>query len=88
MEVRTLGSHRKWKCEKVKLSLCITKHYTMKMYGGVDVQSQIFLTSALAGGKWSASRPGCFTPIASCYTGYSIMKEKITKNITFVRGTW
>jgi hypothetical protein len=34
----------------------------MKAYGGVDVYSHIFLTSALAGGEWSASRPGCFTP--------------------------
>jgi hypothetical protein len=42
----------------VKLSLCSTKHYAMKAYGGVD----IFLTSALVGGQWSASRPGRFTP--------------------------
>jgi hypothetical protein len=34
----------------------------MKAYGGVDVQHHIFLTSALAGGEWSASHPGCFTP--------------------------
>jgi hypothetical protein len=34
----------------------------MKTYGGVDVQMHIFLTSALVGGEWSASRPGCFTP--------------------------
>jgi hypothetical protein len=34
----------------------------MKVYGGVDVYSHIFLTSALAGGEWSASRPGRFTP--------------------------
>jgi hypothetical protein len=34
----------------------------MKVYGGVDVQIHIFLTSALAGGDWSASRPGRFTP--------------------------
>jgi hypothetical protein len=30
----------------------------MKAYGGVDVQIHIFLTSALAGSEWSASRPG------------------------------
>jgi hypothetical protein len=30
----------------------------MKMYGGLDVYIHIFLTSALAGGEWSASRPG------------------------------
>jgi hypothetical protein len=33
----------------VQLSLCLTKHHT-------------FLTSALGGGEWSASRPGRFTP--------------------------
>jgi hypothetical protein len=37
-------------------------HYAMKAYGGMDVQIHIFLTSALAGGEWSASRPGRFTP--------------------------
>jgi hypothetical protein len=34
----------------------------MKACGGVDVYIHIFLTSALAGGEWSASRPGRFTP--------------------------
>jgi hypothetical protein len=29
---------------------------------GVDVEIHIFLTSALVGGEWSASRPGRFTP--------------------------
>jgi hypothetical protein len=38
------------------------KHYAMKAYGGVDIWTQIFLTSALAGGEWSASRPGRFIP--------------------------
>jgi hypothetical protein len=38
------------------------KHYAVKAYGGVDVYIHIFLTSALAGGEWSASRPGRFTP--------------------------
>jgi hypothetical protein len=33
----------------------------MKAYGGVDVQIQIFLTSVLAGGEWSASLPGRIT---------------------------
>jgi hypothetical protein len=34
----------------------------MKAYEGVDVYIHIFLTSALALGEWSASRPGRFTP--------------------------
>jgi hypothetical protein len=35
----------------------------MKAYGGVEVNiHNFFLTSALAGGEWSASRPGRFTP--------------------------
>jgi hypothetical protein len=38
------------------------KHYTMKVYGGVDVYIHTFLTLALAGGEWSASCPGRFTP--------------------------
>jgi hypothetical protein len=34
----------------------------MKMYGGLDRYTQVFLTSAPVGGEWSASRPGRFTP--------------------------
>jgi hypothetical protein len=34
----------------------------MKAYRGVNVQTHVFLTSALVGGEWSASRPGRFTP--------------------------
>jgi hypothetical protein len=37
-------------------------HYAMKAYGGVDLQTQVFLTSKLVGGEWSTSRPGRFTP--------------------------
>jgi hypothetical protein len=40
--------------KKVKSSLCLTKHYAMK--------TCVFLTSALVGREWSASRPGRFTP--------------------------
>jgi hypothetical protein len=35
----------------------------MKAYGGVDVYIHIFLTSALAGGEWSSSRPCRFIPV-------------------------
>jgi hypothetical protein len=45
-------------------------HYTMKAYEEVDVYIHIFLTSALAGGEWSASRPGRFTPGAHCIGGW------------------
>jgi hypothetical protein len=34
----------------------------MKAYGGVNVESHIFLISTLVGGEWPASRPGRFTP--------------------------
>jgi hypothetical protein len=34
----------------------------MKKYGGVDVHTHVFLTSALVGDEWSPSRPGRFTP--------------------------
>jgi hypothetical protein len=34
----------------------------MKAYGAVDTETHVFLTSALAGGEWSASSPGRFTP--------------------------
>jgi hypothetical protein len=34
----------------------------MKAYLRVDVYSHVFLTSALVGGEWSASRPCLFTP--------------------------
>jgi hypothetical protein len=44
------------------LSLCLTnKHYALKAYGVVDAHIHVFLTSALAGGEWSASRPCRFT---------------------------
>jgi hypothetical protein len=33
----------------------------MKTYGGVDVQTHVFLSLALVGGEWSASHPGRFT---------------------------
>jgi hypothetical protein len=51
----------------VKLSLCITKHYAMKAYGGVDVEIHIFLTSAVVLGEWSASSLGRFTTLLLLY---------------------
>jgi hypothetical protein len=34
---------------KIKINLCITKYYAMKMYGGVEVQLHASLISALDG---------------------------------------
>jgi hypothetical protein len=50
------------KGKKGKISLIIIKHYAMKAYGGVNVQTHIFLISVRDGGEWLASRPGRFTP--------------------------
>jgi hypothetical protein len=38
------------------------KHYSMKEYGGVDIEIDIFLTSVLAESEWSDSCLGRFTP--------------------------
>jgi hypothetical protein len=43
---------------KVKLSLCLIKHYAMEMYGA----SGNILISSLDRGEWSASGSDCFTP--------------------------
>jgi hypothetical protein len=37
--------------KKVKLFLCLIKHYIIKTYGGVDVEIHIFLISAVVGGE-------------------------------------
>jgi hypothetical protein len=42
----------------------------MKAYGGVDVYTRIFLTSALVGGEWSASRPSRLTPATHWIGGW------------------
>jgi hypothetical protein len=43
-------------------NLRLTKYHANKTYWGVEVWLRAFLTSALDGGEWSASRPGRFTP--------------------------
>jgi hypothetical protein len=45
-----------------KVPLCLTKHHAMKMFWGRGVIAPHILHPALNGGKWSASRPGRFTP--------------------------
>jgi hypothetical protein len=46
---------------KATLSLCLNKNRAMKAYMGVEVYLHTFST-ALDGGKLSASLPGRFTP--------------------------
>jgi hypothetical protein len=41
---------------KVKLPLCLIKHFIIKTYGGVEVE-HAFLASALDGGEKPAERP-------------------------------
>jgi hypothetical protein len=41
---------------------CLMKHHATKTCGKVDVQLHAFLTSALGGSEWPASRPGRFNP--------------------------
>jgi hypothetical protein len=43
------------------LSLYLTKHLAMKLYGGVEIQPHVFLTSAVDGGELSVSRLGHFS---------------------------
>jgi len=40
----------------------LAKHDAMTTYGGMEEELHAILNSALDGGKWSASQPGCFTP--------------------------
>jgi len=39
---------------KIKLSLCLTKHHTMKAYWGVEDGFTHSFTSSLDGGEWLA----------------------------------
>jgi hypothetical protein len=42
----------------------------MKMYGGMDVCSHVFFTSALVASEWLASQPSCFAPGTHCIGGW------------------
>jgi hypothetical protein len=46
----------------VKLSLPLTKHYVIKISGGVDVWVRVFLTSALAGSEYQIDAPAALLP--------------------------
>jgi hypothetical protein len=50
------------KTVNVKLSLCLTKHHTVKTYDGVLIQLHAFLTLVLDGSEWLASGPDRSTP--------------------------
>jgi len=79
----------------VKLSLCLTKYHTMKMYllikydamkhtGGVELWPHIFLTSALDGGEWRASQPSCFISgerDPGTHTGGWVGPESVTSTV-------
>jgi hypothetical protein len=47
---------------KANLSMVLTMYHAMKTFEGVDLQLQVFLTTALDGSEWSASRPRRFIP--------------------------
>lgn len=47
---------------KVQLSLSVIKSYVIKAEKRVEVQLHAYLTSALHGCEWLASRPGPFIP--------------------------
>jgi hypothetical protein len=47
---------------KVKLSLGLFRHYTVKTYERRKIKINEFLTFVLDGGEWSTSRPGHFIP--------------------------
>jgi hypothetical protein len=51
---------------KLKLSLWLNNYHPMKMYGEVEIKNSSILTSALDGGKRSASHPEGTTPGTHC----------------------
>jgi hypothetical protein len=67
----------------------LIKHHAVKMYGRVEAQLHVFLTSTLDGDEWSASRLCRFTPTertsgalwlggwASLRAGFETVKIKI-----------
>jgi hypothetical protein len=52
----------------------------MKAYGGMDVQIHIFLTSTLAGGEWSAWRPGWRPIILETQTGNKLLRSSLSQD--------
>jgi hypothetical protein len=62
ISVSTRELHSNWTHWWFKCSNGDTKHHAMKTYEEMEVYLHAFLTSALDGCEWSASRPGRFTP--------------------------
>ena len=54
-----------WVGRKVKLnlSLCLIKYHFVKTPEGMEVQLHAFLTAALDGHEWSASRISCSSQV-------------------------
>jgi len=48
---------------KIKLTLCLIGHHTLKTRGTVEVRLRAFFISVLYAGKWSASGSGCLFPV-------------------------
>jgi hypothetical protein len=44
------------------MSLCLTKHHLVKIYGGSGDIAPPFLTLTLDGGEWSALTPAALPP--------------------------
>jgi hypothetical protein len=51
-----------WSNSTTNVSLCLSRHSVMKMYGGVEVTLHAFLTATSNGSKWPASCLGLYTP--------------------------
>jgi hypothetical protein len=64
---------------KLKLSLCLIKHCHEYIWGSGGIGPP-FLTSALDGGEWSASRPGVFIPGTHLYIVYAILYMGNSRN--------
>jgi hypothetical protein len=71
------------------VSLCLTKHDAVRLIRGVEVYLHAFLTSAVDGGEWSASRSASFiaeerahdTHCIGTWVGCTVHLEAVAKRI-------